>query len=48
MPDLTPNGLAVELGVVIGKAGRNISEEQADSHIAGYGEQVLASSRPRF
>ena len=28
---------AVELGVVIGKPGRDIQEAQADSHIAGYG-----------
>jgi hypothetical protein len=27
----------VELGVVIGKGGRNISEENADAHVAGYG-----------
>ncbi|GJJ12304.1 hypothetical protein Clacol_006545 [Clathrus columnatus] len=26
----------IELGVVIGKGGRDISEAQADSHIAGY------------
>ncbi|CCO26380.1 hypothetical protein BN14_00403 [Rhizoctonia solani AG-1 IB] len=26
----------VELGVVIGKTGRDISESQADSHVAGY------------
>lgn len=30
--------LSVELGVVIGKGGRDIPEAHADSHIAGYGE----------
>lgn len=38
------NGLtecdAVELGVVIGKGGRDIPESQADSYIAGYGEKL--------
>jgi hypothetical protein len=29
--------LAVELGLVIGKGGRNISEGNAEEHIAGYG-----------
>lgn len=29
--------LAVELGVVIGKGGRDISEGNAEEHIAGYG-----------
>jgi 2-keto-4-pentenoate hydratase/2-oxohepta-3-ene-1,7-dioic acid hydratase in catechol pathway len=29
---------AVELGLVIGKGGRNISQDDAESHIAGYGE----------
>ena len=29
--------LTVELGVVIGKTGRNISQAQADKYIAGYG-----------
>lgn len=28
---------AVELGVVIGKGGRDITQQNADSHIAGYG-----------
>ena len=27
----------MELGVVIGKSGRDISEDQADSYVAGYG-----------
>ena len=30
--------LLVELGLVIGKGGRNISEAEADKHIAGYGD----------
>lgn len=29
--------LPVELGLVIGKGGRDISQEAAESHIAGYG-----------
>jgi hypothetical protein len=29
--------LAVELGLVIGKGGRDISEGNAEEHIAGYG-----------
>lgn len=29
--------LAVELGLVIGKRGRDISEGNAEEHIAGYG-----------
>jgi hypothetical protein len=29
--------LAVELGVVVGKGGRDISEGNAEEHIAGYG-----------
>ena len=29
--------LAVELGLVIGKGGRDISEANAEEHIAGYG-----------
>jgi 2-keto-4-pentenoate hydratase/2-oxohepta-3-ene-1,7-dioic acid hydratase in catechol pathway len=28
----------VELGLVIGKGGRDISQADAESHIAGYGE----------
>ena len=28
----------VELGLVIGKGGRDISQANADSHIAGYGK----------
>ena len=31
------NWFTVELGVVIGKSGRDIPAAQADSHIAGYG-----------
>lgn len=31
----------VELGLVIGKGGRDISQENADSHIAGYGELTV-------
>lgn len=33
------NSSAVELGLVIGKGGRDISQDAAESHIAGYGEQ---------
>ena len=29
--------LPVELGLVIGKGGRDISEADAEAHIAGYG-----------
>jgi hypothetical protein len=29
--------LAVELGLVIGKGGRDISEAMAEQHVAGYG-----------
>jgi hypothetical protein len=31
---------AVELGVVIGKRGRNIRQEDADSYIGGYGKDI--------
>lgn len=31
----------VELGVVIGKRGRDIKQSQADSHVAGYGAQCF-------
>jgi 2-keto-4-pentenoate hydratase/2-oxohepta-3-ene-1,7-dioic acid hydratase in catechol pathway len=42
-PYITPYNVrtiicAVELGLVIGKGGRNISQDDAESHIAGYGE----------
>ena len=30
--------LKVELGVVIGKGGRDIPEASADAHVAGYGK----------
>jgi hypothetical protein len=33
----SPIILAVELGLVIGKGGRDISEGNAGEHIAGYG-----------
>jgi 2-keto-4-pentenoate hydratase/2-oxohepta-3-ene-1,7-dioic acid hydratase in catechol pathway len=36
--------LAVELGLVIGKGGRDISEANAEQHVAGYGMY----SEPRF
>jgi acylpyruvate hydrolase len=32
--------LVVELGVIIGKTGRDIAAVNADEHVAGYGEQV--------
>lgn len=32
--------MLVELGVVIGKTGRDISEEDAYSHVAGYGTKL--------
>jgi len=35
----------VELGVVIGSAGRDISESQADSHIAGYALAIDMTGR---
>ena len=37
----------VELGLVIGKGGRDISQENADSHIAGYGEPAVPREFPR-
>ncbi|KAH9952024.1 hypothetical protein B0H21DRAFT_775586 [Amylocystis lapponica] len=44
-----PNGVdchyEVELGVVIGKGGRNISQADADSHIAGYALAVDMTAR---
>ena len=30
--------LQVELGLIIGKSGRDISQAHADMHVAGYGE----------
>jgi hypothetical protein len=36
--------LAVELGLVIGKGGRDISEGNAEEHIAGYGVYTKAMS----
>jgi hypothetical protein len=33
-------GLVVELGLVIGKGGRDISEANAEEHIAGYGVYI--------
>jgi 2-keto-4-pentenoate hydratase/2-oxohepta-3-ene-1,7-dioic acid hydratase in catechol pathway len=33
--------VAVELGVVIGKGGRDISQANAESHVAGYGESSI-------
>ena len=36
--------LTVELGVVIGKTGRNISQAQADKYIAGYGPWCIELS----
>ncbi|KAF7295662.1 hypothetical protein MIND_01106400 [Mycena indigotica] len=35
----------VELGVVIGKGGRNISEAEAESHVAGYALAVDMTAR---
>ncbi|KAG8736844.1 hypothetical protein FRC12_017424 [Ceratobasidium sp. 428] len=35
----------IELGVVIGKNGRDISEEQADSHVAGYTLSIDMTAR---
>ena len=35
---LLTNGNPVELGVVIGKRGRDISQEDAMSHVTGYGQ----------
>jgi acylpyruvate hydrolase len=34
----------VELGVVIGKGGRDITEQHADSHVAGYGAKMSCSA----
>lgn len=36
----------VELGLVIGKGGRDIKEANADSHIAGYGGDPVTVSTP--
>ncbi|KAF8801642.1 mitochondrial protein [Phlegmacium glaucopus] len=36
----------VELGLVIGKGGRDISQANAESHIAGYSMSVLSVSHP--
>lgn len=33
----TDEMVVVELGVVIGEGGRDISEAQAEKHVAGYG-----------
>ncbi|KAF8584093.1 hypothetical protein K439DRAFT_1171230 [Ramaria rubella] len=35
----------IELGVIIGKGGRDISEAQADSHIAGYALAIDLTAR---
>jgi len=35
----------VELGVVIGKSGRDISEDQADSYVAGYALAIDMTAR---
>jgi len=45
--DLRDLGSAVELGVVIGKRGRDISESQADSYVAGYGLLLWRGMTPR-
>jgi len=37
---------SVELGVVIGKTGRDISEVNAMEHVAGYGEQQARGRTP--
>lgn len=34
---LTADARAVELGLVIGKTGRDIPQAAADAHVAGYG-----------
>ena len=38
----------VELGVVIGKGGRDITEQQADSHVAGYGARVWLNLASKY